>query len=84
MDDDNWLDVETVFKWTTEPPTAEGWYWARRVFTEGNEKQKEIQLYYFNGSIWLFSPDDYEYTPNSENFTHWLGPLPIPEPPQGE
>lgn len=87
-------DIAETFKswiWTTEPPTQEGWYW---VYSEPEiaygvnrdklvKQEPETRLYYFNGHIWQFSPDDYEYTPMHEPFfKYWLGPLPLPEPPQ--
>jgi len=63
------------FQWTTEPPTQEGWYW-------GFHKNKTVYMFwvgldddnilmaYFNG-----------YPVPFESHTHWLGPLPVPEPP---
>ena len=68
------------FKWKTAPPTKPGWYWARdketflqivRVFLadHGNAGNRL--------EVWL---DTYESEELSD-YTHWLGPLPVPEPP---
>ena len=59
-------------EWTTETPTVEGWYWARHEVTKEIVMTQVCQItsdYWTteNGPIW--------------QFTHWLGPLPVPEPP---
>ena len=72
-------------QWTTEPPTREGWYWAI------NKDDREIWLYrVFRADhggndkpleAWV---DQYESMRLSD-FSHWLGPLPVPAPPsEGE
>ena len=58
-------------EWTTTPPTEPGWYW---VFTVG----KELDLIEYDHSITAFGTD----TPQPAwLYTHFLGPLPVPEPP---
>ena len=64
--------TKSGFGWTTEPPTVEGWYWARHEVTKEIVMTQVCQItsdYWTteNGPIW--------------QFTHWLGPLPVPEPP---
>jgi hypothetical protein len=66
----------SVLEWTTEPPKAEGYFWARQ------EVSGEI---FIVNVIKLAS--DYLTTDAGplHNFTHWLGPLPVPQPPsEGE
>jgi hypothetical protein len=66
-------------QWTTTPPTEEGWYWVRNV--KGKIWCEEV--FKKDGVMCWWSED--ENTFNSiilDYITHWLGPLPIPEPPQ--
>lgn len=59
-----------VLHWTTEPPTVEGWYWMMQP--------SGVPLcLYFDGRLGI--EDEYL---DFDDFTHWLGPLPPPEPPQ--
>lgn len=63
-------------EWTTTPPTVEGWYWVKEKgngFTMAFVKYKRGHF-----EIWI----DGEYRNDYEEYTHWLGPLPEPEPPQ--
>lgn len=61
-----------TFKWTTEPPTAEGFYWVRVRNNRTGETETDMQ--YLGG--------EHGYTvPDLSSATHWLGPLPVPEPP---
>ena len=58
--------------WTTTPPKVDGWYWALRF--------GEVQIVNIRGSVgFIVALDDYCML---ELFTHWLGPLPVPEPPK--
>lgn len=58
--------------WTTTPPTEEGWYWAIHEAVGYMDLVKVCKL-----------TEDYLTTENGPLyvFTHWLGPLPPPEPP---
>jgi hypothetical protein len=60
-------------KWTTTPPTVEGWYWVK------HEADNEIIM-----TQVCKLTDDYLTTENGPLyiFTHWLGPLPAPAPPE--
>jgi hypothetical protein len=73
-------DVGYAFgKWTTTPPTEPGWYWVRNI--KGKIWCDEV--FKKDGVMCWWSED--ENTFNSiilDYFTHWLGPLPPPEPPK--
>lgn len=69
--------------WTTEPPTEPGWYWATPRMVEGWEDiSPQIAEVYKNLSdrlkVLFDGNDDFDLA----DFTHWLGPLPLPEPPK--
>src|SRR5689334_11329068 len=61
--------------WKTEPPTVEGWYWVKI-------ENRGVKAYYLDGK----PPYNCFYHLSSGGlaqgplvFTHYLGPLPIPE-----
>jgi hypothetical protein len=68
-----------TFSWTTELPTVEGWYWVRNI--KGVIWCEEV--FVKDGvSCWMHD-EDAEYNPiKLDYFTHWLGPIPPPEPPE--
>jgi hypothetical protein len=69
--------------WTTEPPTVEGWYWVYCKYQQNFvEKMKVVLLYLNSEGIFQYAADDTEFFPDEKNFTHYLGPLPVPEPPK--
>jgi len=70
--------IDVMLQWQTTPPTEPGWYWVAQ-----RTNDPRVTQYYFNGRMWMNSPKDYEYFPYEEYFTHWLGPLPVPELPKG-
>jgi hypothetical protein len=72
-------DRDKFMYWTTTPPTVEGWYWALDVLFQ------HIEPVYVEWSI-----PDRKFIVNQmrngkemelSDFSHWLGPLPVPEPP---
>jgi hypothetical protein len=69
-------------EWTTTPPTEPGWYWAYILIDE-----PIISMVFIDKDGRVFDPDYesddiYQMQPVGETiFTHWLGPLPVPEPP---
>jgi hypothetical protein len=67
-------------KWITAPPTEEGWYWAQWAQDVGNITCVEVSysLATQELEVWVTAK---EYTYELKDFTHWLGPLPVPEPP---
>jgi hypothetical protein len=65
--------------WTTTPPTKEGWYWAM-LSKEYSILYPLVLVEFREGTIYTHG----NKAPASfESFTHWLGPLPVPEPPKG-
>jgi hypothetical protein len=63
--------------WTTEPPTEPGWYWVKHkrhtdvfMVSVAHDDDKVLTVY----------SDGYPVP--ADNLTHWLGPLPPPEPPK--
>lgn len=59
-------------EWTTTPPAVAGWYWV-------NKLRVLDQTYWISikwCAHWNNEKDD------DIVVTHWLGPLPIPEPPK--
>jgi len=65
----------THYEWTTTPPTDPGWYWAKNKY----ERVSIVRLDFIHGPVvWSVGEDGYNLP---EQFTHWIGPLPIPEPP---
>jgi hypothetical protein len=71
------LDGIDTLEWTTEPPTQDGWFWAigpgNPVVVRVIEGNPSHFVGFINGVGGAY-PVDY--------FSHWLGPLPIPEPPK--
>jgi hypothetical protein len=79
------IDGYPYGKWTTTPPTQEGWYWAMSVDDDdspqvvivdknlGTEKDKHPLIV---GAVYV--QDEWQLS----LFTHWLGPLPVPAPPK--
>jgi hypothetical protein len=68
------IDILAKLDWTTDPPTEEGWYWVQRI---GNDSIEIVQFWNIGGT---FQTTDFE---GVNGFTHWLGPLPVPEIPKG-
>lgn len=69
--------------WTTEPPTQEGWYWAKPDMSKKPEHDN-VQVVY----LWDWDGEPKVMVSGVEisvpvfHFTHWLGPLPVPELPE--
>ena len=68
------------FFWTTEPPTAEGWYWC--YFPNASDPFSCLPILFdSNNEPWVDSDDRWQL----QFVSHWLGPLPVPAPPtEGE
>lgn len=67
------------YEWTTTPPTEEGWYWAVHAL-EG----EIVAVKFVGGGLVTWGGWNIDQTATSasvSDFTHWLGPLPVPEPP---
>jgi hypothetical protein len=65
-------------KWTTTPPKEDGVYWA--ITKRGNGPYC-VDVDLRTGEVWHhgFSGDVSE---SISYYSHWLGPLPVPEPPK--
>jgi carbonic anhydrase len=66
--------------WTTDPPTEEGWYWAVPQSGVFRKAYPALIVYVHedpNAGCLMVMAD----TPLID-FTHWIGPLPPPDPPQ--
>jgi hypothetical protein len=61
-------------KWTTEPPTEPGLYRA----VHKDKTVGWVMVGKRHGWVLKFGDDGIS---KKEDFTHWLGPLPVPEPP---
>jgi hypothetical protein len=75
-----------MLRWTTETPTDGGTYWAWVCVKNRDSKAypQIIDIYIHEGEIHIAWPvSGYEWDPDFEvkDITHWLGPLPVPEPP---
>jgi hypothetical protein len=67
--------------WTTEPPTVEGFYWVYDV-KDKTYPAEVVLVYKRDGQMRV--GEDYEYSMPAERYgTHFLGPLPAPELPNG-
>ena len=64
-----------TLEWTTDPPTEPGWYWIH--FPSGAVECAKIDVINSNGI-----PIEFADRWALERVTHWLGPLPTPEPPK--
>jgi hypothetical protein len=71
--------TEETFNWTTTPPTEPGWYWAM-LSKEYSILYPLVLVEFREGTIYTHGN---EAPASFESFTHWLGPLPLPEPPKG-
>lgn len=59
--------------WVAEPPTEPGWYWVvNSIGAVDMVELRESDLFYVAGD---------NQTWPAFSFTHWLGPLPVPEVP---
>lgn len=72
-------------QWNDTRPVEPGWYWA---FREGDQPEDMevvcIIRHQFESDVpLLIRRAGYAYDLRNSGFTHWLGPLPVPEPPQG-
>jgi hypothetical protein len=65
----------TDLEWTTEPPTQEGWYWAKdKSF---NDPPSVVYVSIREGIEYVTSAD-WKEAKSFERFRAWMGPLPVP------
>ena len=65
--------------WTTEPPTEPGWYWVHTT-PEDDPINPVTEVVELEGPGAAFTLKEHGLSLNTR--THWLGPLPEPEPPK--
>ena len=71
----NMIDITAcVDRWSTDPPTEDGWYWAY----DREDSFLDLVRYSDSGAT-MWSDKTI-----AKLFTHWLGPLPKPEPPRND
>jgi hypothetical protein len=69
--------MRKALEWTTNPPTEDGWYWC--YFAGAHEPLHCLPILLDqNREPWVDSEDNWQL----QRITHWLGPLPIPDPPK--
>jgi len=66
--------VRVLMEWTTEKPTQDGFYW---VWNGHERNMAEVIKDGTQFQVWI---EDGWCRP--DKFTHFIGPLPEPEPPQ--
>ena len=74
----------THYEWVTTPPTEPGWYLACEKFDDGSDY---IFIVYLDRSADEIGGDgrrllvahDVDGLHYLSDYTHWLGPLPVPE-----
>jgi hypothetical protein len=69
-------------EWTTDPPKESGIYWAQE--RGGYVVCVQVKINKYDGieewtEVREFMTEDFTET---KFYSHWLGPLPVPEPPQ--
>lgn len=70
------FDVIRCYEWTTETPKEDGWYWAKHKHAD----EIEIVRVEDGAVMEIF----YDAWTDINSFSHWLGPLPVPELPKGK
>jgi hypothetical protein len=78
-------------EWTTTPPTAPGWYWAKHPSGWSDDvgctdEDAPVVVFlmdspYSPGGLVVDAPGHLSKVRSIEEFTHWLGPIEPPEPP---
>lgn len=67
---------EGMKQWTTEPPRVEGVFWAMRL-----GEPLIVEVFFSYKDKLMADLTDEELPRELSEFTHWLGPLPVPELP---
>jgi hypothetical protein len=72
-------------EWTTEPPRVAGWYWVYVHHNKFPSGPSLVEVKLSDGALGTWSGGDFEPVEDYAGEllkAHWLGPLPMPEPPQ--
>jgi hypothetical protein len=69
-------------EWTTTPPTKEGWYWA----FDARDSVRHVLMIEIapDGIGYHLTAYTADIPHDIDSYTHWLGPLPIPDLPSGK
>ena len=69
-------------QWTADEPTRQGWYWAQT--DAGIPTIVKVGLFGTGKSntLWVYMTGN-DKAHHFDIFDFWLGPLPVPEPPEG-
>lgn len=73
----NGSEFDLELEWTTKPPEQDGIYWAMY-----KGAPRIVELYYLIHGPLRANVIGMEISFGLSEFTHWLAPLPPPEPPQ--
>lgn len=68
--------------WKNWPPDEAGWYWARDKAAGAIEIVKVSEEPEDGGFYVQGFDDDRQIYISDSRFSHWLGPIPKPEPPK--
>ena len=79
------IHLAPIGPWSTDAPTKDGWYWA--AFPFGDDAWIKVHVKVEGDVCYsVRGEEDGEEGKLAEwrlaSFTHWLGPLPVPEPPE--
>lgn len=82
-DNHNWMrqGERNDISWTQAAPVQEGWYWA---WDGKYQRILKVEMSIRGYVVRNYHPDVLErldWIISDLSFTHWLGPLPAPEPP---
>jgi hypothetical protein len=70
------------YKWTTEKPDKDGWYWA---YAQNLKLAVCVKVEIIQGELWIehyVEGYDFERDFYPKDITHWIGPIPVPHLPQ--
>lgn len=76
-------EVREHQKWTTEPPTKPGWYWARPGPKWTDRETQAVQVMSI-GSTRLVSAPGCDGFTDLDYYDLWAGPIEAPPLPEGE
>lgn len=75
-------DIKQAYVWTITPPTTTGLYWA---FDGDEVVPVDVYVNGLGGTARLVGfelGNDYTTPRKLSDYSHWIGPLPVPEPPE--
>jgi hypothetical protein len=73
---------ENEMEWRTWKPVKPGLYWAYDE-SHPDYRVSVVDVYVFNDTLVGFElGDNYDMVQSLSNWTHWMGPLPVPDAPK--